>query len=303
MGKHHLKTAIISLILVLALGGTASAQQPRITADIETQPNATLSAQERMAVSFAAGRILVHVDQARDAIAAGNVEAAKRNLEKAMTLVNIVESTLPTYTVTANIQAGGITYTDRRKVQPLVVELYDDLDKVAVLDPVIAAKREAAKEAGLPPATIELLLQFTQAKLDVAEAKAGLKTAKQALNKGNLQAADQALTLIQTSAVEFSYNATNIPLKEAQSNLLLARNLVQQERYQHARFALMAAADALQRYQSQVGDNRAQQVKALRQEINALQQNIKQNGAQNAESKITQWWNQVVNWFGSTPQG
>ncbi|MDN5869736.1 MAG: YfdX family protein [Nitrococcus sp.] len=310
MNKQHLRAAaILPFALALTFGGSAfaqksSTQKSNITADINTQPDETLSVKERTAVSFAAGRILVHVQQARRAIAADNVEAAKQNLQKAMTLANIVESALPTYTVATNIEANGMSYKDTRKVQPLVVGLYDDLDKVAILDPVMAAKKEAAKKAGIPPTTIELLLDYSQVTLNVAAAKARLEAAQKILdnknNSGDLEAADQALTLIQTQAVDFSYVSIDIPLREARANLLLARNLVQQERVQDARFALMEAADALQKYQSQVGDNRAKHVSALRQEISSLAENIKQGGAKNAEDKITQWWNQVDAWFGGT---
>ncbi|MDN5849258.1 MAG: YfdX family protein [Nitrococcus sp.] len=303
MNNRHPRTAAtIPFALALIFGGTASAQESSITADINTQPNATLSAKERVAVSFAAGRILVHVDQARHAIAANNVEAAKQNLQKAMTLVNIVESALPTYTVATSVKASGMSYKDKRKVQPLVVGLYDDLDKVAVLDPVMEAKKEAAKKAGLPPTTIELLLDYSQVTLNVAEAKTRLKAAQKALDNdnGNPQSADLALALIQTQAVDFSYVTIAIPLREARANLLLARNLVQQDRAQDARFALLEAANALQKYQNQVGDNRAKQVSDLLQEINSLAQNIKQGGAKNAEDKITAWHDQVDRWFGAS---
>lgn len=64
------------LIATLALGGSAFAAEPRITAEIDATPESVLTAEEQRAVSLAAGRLSRHAYDANAALEQDDTESA-----------------------------------------------------------------------------------------------------------------------------------------------------------------------------------------------------------------------------------
>ena len=197
-------------------------QQARITADVQVTPQGQLSEEERRALSLAAGRLLKHVHQARQAINQQQAQQAMGHIDKGLTLVQIIESAVPTYQVTARIQAGNTVYEEKDQVKQLMVPIYTELEKVTLMAPLMAAKQETSKHgrahhesmsgkpsqqssaeqssqpfrAAMTPVVTGVELHHTHIMFDVSTAKEHLQAAKRALNNDKYEVADAALVAI-----------------------------------------------------------------------------------------------------------
>jgi len=268
--------------------------QPRITADIQTQPQAELTSEEKQARSQAAGRLLLHVDNARQALENKDKEGALSQINKGLILARIIERTAPVAQVHATIQAGDLVYEDQDTVRMTNVPIYTELGEVSTLAPVEAAKREATKsQMAKIPVVQDVELQHTAVTLDAMNAKRHLKAAKAALTEDQPQAADQALAAIQTSGVSFAYTEMDLPLIRARENLTLAKHLVTEQRPEAARAALQEAAQALSAYGKRADAAHTTQVQTLQQQITDLSQNLDAN-KEDAAGKISRLWDQVT---------
>jgi hypothetical protein len=265
----------------------------RITAEVETKPAAKLSAEESRALSLSAAQILKQVDQARSAIGKKDLKAAGRNVDQGLVLVKIINETVPAYKVETKIKAGELTYVDTDDAKPIIVPVYEELQRVAIMAPVEAAKKAAA-DPGVPVA-VDVGLVHTRTDLNVALAEAGLRAAKDALQKEDAKAADSALTTIQTGVI-FGYTKVDLPLEKVRENLMLAKTLVDSGKAKEARAALEVAGDALAEYEKGAGQNRAKEAKDLQAEIEKLSKDIEAN-SKGASEKIMDWWDQVRKWI------
>jgi len=272
-----------------------SAAQPRITADIKSQPQVQLTGEEKQALSQAGARLLLHVDKARQALAYKDKEEALNQINKGLTLARIIDRTAPACQVNATIKAGDLVYQDQSMEKMLDIPIYSELGQVSILAPIEAAKRDSAQKSQLTgiPVVQDVELQHTAVTLDARMSKRQLKAAKTMLDNDQPEPADQALAAIQTSGVSFTYAETDLPLIRARENLTLAKDLLTQQRPEAARTALHEAAHALSSYGRQVDETRASQVKSLRQQITELSQNLENNQAGAAE-RISHLWDQVT---------
>jgi YfdX protein len=268
---------------------TTSNDRPRITADIETQPQAQLSGEAKQALSQAAARLLLHVDKARQALATNDKNEAEAQINKSLTLARIIDRTAPVSQVSATIRAGDLVYQDQDTVKMTAIPIYAELGEVSVLGPVQAAKAQTRRI----PVVQDVELQHTAVTLDASIAKQQLKTAKAALRNEQSEAADQALAAIQTTGVNFSYTEMDLPLIRARENLTLAKQMVKQQRPEAARAALQEAAQSLSAYGKQTEGAHASQVQTLRQQITELSQNL-ENNTSGAVDKISRLWDQVT---------
>ncbi len=270
--------------------GAKTAPEPRIQAKVEVEAVRPMNAEERRAVYIAAGRVLRHVDLAREALAKESAKAARRQVEQALLLTDIIRQALPVYDVKAQISAGELRYQDEDRVQDSIVPIFEELNRAAVLAPVEAAR--AKHTAGAAVTDVDLV--HTRAELDIDVARGHLDAAREALKRKDLDAADAALAAIQRS-VRLMTVTIDLPLERARSNLMLARNRVDEGRLEDARAALRVTLDALAEYQRQSGKGREAEVSALRQEIAALEQ-VLQDDARGAREKLDAWWDVVSSW-------
>lgn len=283
---------------VFSSSSTAFANTAKIISNVDIKPEATLSAQEEQGLSIAAGKLLNHVDHARNDLKAKNIVGAKRQIDKAITLGNIIKTTMPSYLVTTKLAAGQYKYEDQSKVQPLLVTLHEELNVETVMGPVRAAKREVAKkQAGETGQVVqEVRLHESRARLDVRLALSGLEQAKKYLSENRSSSADSALSTIQTGVV-MEYVVADLPLERVQANLMLARQAIKDNKFDQARLALQIAQDSLQEYEKTVGSNRARESSELRAEIQALSTSMQQPNAKGSEEKLMNWWNIIAHWF------
>ena len=282
--------------LLGALPGNIHAAS-RISAEVETKPGAKLSAEEGRAVSLSAAQILKHVNQARTAIGIKDLKAARQNVDQGLVLVKIINETLPAYKVETKIKAGELTYVDKEDSKPVIVPVYEELQRVAVMAPIEAAKKAAQKEAAAAgvPVAVDVELVHTRTDLNVELANVGLQAAKEALQKEDAKAADNALATVQTGVI-FGYTKVDLPLEKVRENLILAKALVDSGKAKEARVAIEVAGDALEEYEKGAGQNRAKEAKDLRAEMQKLSKDIEAN-SKGASEKIMDWWDQVRKWI------
>jgi len=105
----------------------------RIVMQETVRSEAPLSASERRALSHTAVRVLEHALRARRAIEADLKEEALHNIEQALVLVEIIDNATPVEKVEARIQSGDILYVEEKTVKNLLVPVYSQQEKRAVL--------------------------------------------------------------------------------------------------------------------------------------------------------------------------
>jgi hypothetical protein len=304
-------------------------QQASITSDVQVTSQGELNEEERRALSLAAGRLLKHVHQARQAVNQQQKQQAIGHIDKGLMLVQIIESAVPTYQVTARIQSGNTVYEEKEQVKQLMVPIYAELEKVTLMAPLMAAKQEAAQNGGaahgstagkqpqqsspeqssqqpsrspMTPVVAGVELHHTHIMFDVSAAKEHLQAAKHALSNDKYTAADGALAAVQ-QGVNFAYVEVDLPLLRARENLMLAKSQVQAGQGQDARMTLEAAAQALEQYAQRADKARASQVQNLQKEIQNYAQQLPQQARQDQQTgqknqqvveQINEWWDRIV---------
>jgi hypothetical protein len=259
-----------------------------------------LTDEEMRAVSFSAGRILKHVDQALQAIAKQDKSTALTHIDKGLTLAGIIEQSLPLTTVKSTIKAGKLQYSDEDKVRSLTVPIYQELYTVYILEPVVAAKKATAAKASkvLAKGHVEEVGEsYIRITLNVADAKAYLETAKDALAKGHFDAASKDLQAIQEK-VTVVYAGERGPLAEAREDLALAHLDMDQGFRKEAQVALTDASESLSQYEKSGGKHQAE-VKTLQTEIATLTTELdksNEGSKEKAKGKIMGWWERVKSW-------
>jgi len=300
LGKK-VTTAISVVVMFTSIGfqdiGTAA--ENRISAQIQTTVENTLNKEEKRYVSLAAGRILKHVNQARFAIAMNAPSASIAHVEKALTLVDIIKSVAPVYSVEAKIEAGDIKYEDTDRIRPLYVTIHDELDRISVLSPVMEAKKMIADTTGTQssggPLVSNAYLSYTRVFFDVAFAEEHLLVARNKLNAENMQLADRLLLTVQLGVL-FEYKSMDLPLTRASENLLLAKTFFEEKQIPDSKIALQAAVEALNIYEKRIPRETAGEVGELRSEIVSYIPKIAE-GQVGVTEKITGWWDRLVVWF------
>lgn len=321
MARRLLSAGVALLGLAMLTGAAYAANQTspaltaaRITGSVNAEPVAKLTPEERRVVSLAAGRILQHTARARLAIADQHNDEATAQIDKGLTLVRIIEHAMPKQKVTAEIQSGDIRYKDENQVTPALVPIYDELDYVDVMTPVMRAKKKGTPNAGSkskgkvadssePPSVIEASteLEHTTTQLDVLYAKEMLTLAKKELGEGKTEKADDALWGIQANGVILEFDEASVPLKRAADNLKLAEFEMREGWTNDAKIALQASSDALKEYEKLTGEYRSKEVRTLHQEIDQLIKSLDTNHTEGdmakARKKLSGWWDRVTEWF------
>lgn len=290
------------LLILISPGAVTAFAGPTISAERISIPNKTLTNDEQRALYQAGNRLLMHVDRARQAIKEKNKESALDNVNKGLTLVQIIENAEPQYTVKTTIKSGNMVYQDENKVKPVWVPIYSELDEISMEAPITAVKTEAKKTgkmSGVPEITLDDATLRGKISLDVNLAKDHLGSAKDALSAGKLDDADKVLAAIEANGVSFSFDLRDRPLIQARENLMEAQTMISEGKNQDAKIALQSASDALAEYTAISKGNRSSQVADVRKEIDSLNKEVTQ-GNKDKEGllkKITAIWDKVVHWI------
>ena len=252
-----------------------------------------LAESEAETLSLAAGKLLNHTDKARLELKAHDVTKAKQDIEKAITLANIVKEGVPAFNVKTEISAGDKKYVDESKMIAWLVPIHEELSEVKVLEPIRAAKKDA-NDAGKPQPE-QLEVRSTLALLDDHLALIGLEKAKQALNDNKPENADIALAKLQSDGVVFNYVVAELPLGKIQADLINARASVKDNHMPEAKSALAAASDTLGSYARTASDAKKAAAEKMQEEIKQLSASLNTNISKSQET-IDKWWHQVTGW-------
>ncbi|VAW96392.1 hypothetical protein MNBD_GAMMA19-1238 [hydrothermal vent metagenome] len=297
-------SAVLAAALFVSLPVSAATDKPRIIAETEIQPVATLSAQESQAMSLAAGRVLLHSDNARIAIVEEDKETALKEIKQGLILVKLIENTIPKYKVTTTIKAGDMTYRAEDEVNKHFVSVFNEQYIEDIVAPVVQAKSEADEKKSNSSPGIEDYAIWRQSsmKLNIALAADALALARKELEKGHFDNADVALTLLQTEGVVFEYSVKELPLTSAADDLKLAQLEVSEGKTEQAQATLKRASDNLKKYESLSGESRAKEVRKLHNQIDKLAQLLakgdhSESALKKAGKEIGSFWDRVVKWF------
>ncbi len=330
----HSMSRSVGAILCLAATVTLAAESPssdsdtkkkepppRISSNVNVHSPAALTIKEARELSFAAGRILKHVAQARHAIDEKKTDVAVSHIDQGLKLITIIDSLLPHTNVKTEIKSGNLVYNDDDDVTPRYLTIFDELERRDMISPIVQAKKQA--EQTVPPnkekdsaatkahpalGITHADVVYSAAKLDIQLARTMLNRAKRDLNDNESDAADHALMTLQSRGVLFVLEEIDLPLEEVADNLKLAETELKEGKVEEAKAALNLAADDLKRYEKLVGEKRGCEVNALQEEIDKLTVELSKGNLSDADrqkhvSRISQWWHKATNWMkGTKPQ-
>ncbi|MEC4675529.1 MAG: hypothetical protein VST72_01215 [Nitrospirota bacterium] len=308
--RHYpitLLCCMAAFAVILTAGFTAQAQAgtkttPRITTRTEVHSVAELTDEESQAISIAAGRVLKHTAQAMEALGEEKKDDALKHIDKGLTLLRIIKNAAPHYKVDVEIRSGDITYKDEDEVSQKLVPVFDELDDIEIINPVIQEKKGRKSSATDAPVVTFAGIDYTTMNLNTYVAANMLRRAKKNINDDKTGDAISDLRTIQVDGVVFEFDEVDLPLERAADNLKLAeQELKRKDRHDEARTALNAASDELGKYEKATGDHRSEEVRGLNREIDKLAKQISPEMSatekEKAASKISGWWNRIIKWF------
>jgi hypothetical protein len=229
----------IATALLLAGFGTCAlpVSAASVQEDVTVSPGHPISAADAAVISSAAVKVLRHIADARSHLQGDkpDQEAAKAELTKADTLLEIIQAALPTTEVKDRIWVAQkqLEYKDTQEVLPDLVPIVASVDELADYMPVGQAKDHLAKakEAlGKDQKTrakdelkqVDEALVYVEADLPLGSTRSLVDQAKATLAKGDTKAADQALSAAEDNVIFLSVSIDS-PLTQAKSALWRAR--------------------------------------------------------------------------------
>src|SRR3954451_23441856 len=191
------KPAIVAVVALLFLAGTARAQQAPTTSaeheskagpvvrtfgaeggyrtEVKSESKGTLNQEDRRQVSLLAAQLFQHVDEARRALDADDAKQARGEVEKGREAIRAVRALLPRTTVHTRTTApdGKVVYEDEREVQEERVPLFEGMVHARTFAPILAARRDATQVTGVRVVESEAISTEVMADLDYVDAQLG----------------------------------------------------------------------------------------------------------------------------------
>jgi hypothetical protein len=213
----------------------AASKEAIVHEQVTTNPLRRISPQEERILSSAAAKVVRHIAEAQSAIRNKETESAKSELQKAETLLNIIETALPTTEVKDRIWVAKqhLEYKDSEQVIPDLIPIYSSLDELVDFMPTKEAqahldKAKAHLQKGEKKSAKEELdatdeaLVYTEIDLPFAGTRQLVGQALADVSKGDSQEAEKALQRAEDHVVFLSVGVDE-PMVAAQS-LIRAAN-------------------------------------------------------------------------------
>jgi len=273
----------------VATSTTGSGKMYKTT--VERHTEGELSDEDFHQVSTLGSHIVRHLNTAVEDVEGMNFKRAKKDIENALTLADIVRKMVPVTTVTTMVKdAKGIeVYRDTERVQDEQIPIYDFMIETDVVDPLITAKQTKLSvkgicldEADIVHTTVLLNLGYIERKLHQAAKLVDKKP----------DDAHAVLALAQDLGIRISVREEHNALVEAQRALRLAERMVQEKNYDAAREDLNVARLFLETYTEVGGGGKDKDVEAMLKEIDQLSNQIDQTGT---VAKIRKTWHRITN--------
>jgi hypothetical protein len=197
------------------LGAPASAAT--IQEDVTMSPGRTITPQEESAISSAGVKVLRHIAQARSDIRNKDSDGAKKELDQADKLLDIIEAALPTTIVKDRIWVAKkhLEYENTDDVLPDLVPIYTSLDELVDVIPTDMAKKHLDRarvhlkagdkeKAGASLDATAAALEYTEVDLPLSATRRQVSQANTYLNQEKTDDADKALKAAEDSVVYLS---------------------------------------------------------------------------------------------------
>jgi cellobiose-specific phosphotransferase system component IIA len=262
MHARFTRTPLAAAILLAGLGGRGlPAVASTVQEDVTVTPARPISASDEAVISSAAVKVLRHIAEARGQLQGDkpDPEAAKAELAKAESLLDIIEAALPPSTVKDRIWVASkhLEYMDTQEVLPDLVPIFASLDEVANYMPVGQAKahldkakeamgKDQKEQAKEELKQVDEALVYLEADLPLGSTRTLVDQAKEDLGKGDTKAADEALSSAEANVVFLSVSFDS-PLTQAKSALWRAREGFDSGDKAIAKTNLQQAVSALER--------------------------------------------------------
>ncbi len=220
MNNLRIKPLTLALISSFAIAQVALADaEPRLHEDVSVTPGRAITPADEAVISSSANRVLHHIAHARDALRKKEGEQAKQELKQVETLLDIIQSTVPTSVVKSRVWTADdkLKYENSEEVPISSVPIYASLDERADFDVVkLRAARSAAKVSTKAPGN--------------TPAKADKKPATE-----EAEASDAALY----------YEEMDLPLNTTRHFVAIAQTELAGKHFSEADQALRAALDSV----------------------------------------------------------
>lgn len=286
----------LTLIVLLTLAIDVLAATPRISAQLHSQPDATLTTEEQRAVSIAAGRLLRHAYDAMLALDADDADGARDAIALSELLLRVIENAVPSVTIKAKITSGDFSYEYENTAKPATIPIHHELDMVSLAAPLLFASTDDAKQSdddSLPLGVIAHDVRHRRTTLSLDLAKTGLRTATEGLTDDDVSAARAGLATVLHS-VHFTEVTAEVPLHRAQENLMLAKAAIEQGRIVDAKALLTAVIGSLTSIEASVQQVHRQTIGAMREEIRGLADALDEvTPDDEVADSIDGWWDRI----------
>jgi len=247
--------------------------------------------------------------QARQALVNHDNSVAKRDVNRALNLIDKIDNTKVSNSDTSSQQVDRL------------VPIYSEFEQTSFLQPVLTAQHKSSAEnspkepqdksemaknsssqmpqSDRPQAVTAVDQGYTLIALDTNAAKTDLQAAKDDLAKNDAGAADLKLAAVQQS-VALASSEENRPLVKARENLGLAESAMMNNNSREAKATLTAAANALDSYAQNNSAKHSADAKSLSAEIKSATKDMSSNNQSASNTKIENWWNKLAEWTQAT---
>jgi len=290
-------TKILVLAIGLAIGvyGTNAYAEESIKSTVTVHSaSKTISDTEWQTLSYSAGRIIKHVDLARFSIDQKNKQGAIDQVEKGLTLVQIIESVIPPVQVNTEIKAGDVVYKDEDNVNEALIPIYNNSVRYDILAPVMRAKNEAAKNQP----SVKVLqegIDFSTEYLKIHIAKTYLESAKHCLQSDNLVEADKMLVDLLDRGTVFESVQYEMPMSRAASLMGASEKAYNENNYTASETFLRQAADVMSEYAKTLKSEDRVILERVCTNLNDLADVVHdQNRHSSFSSKFSSLWNEIT---------
>jgi hypothetical protein len=273
--------------------------------EVRSETKGTLSQDDRRQVSLLAAQIFQHVDEARGAIDADDMNRARKEVQKGLEAIKAIHAMLPRTSVRTRTTApdGKVIYEDEREVQDDRVPLFEGMLHARTLAPIQEAQQDASRVAGVRVVESETISTEVMADLGYVEGQLG--RAARALDEKKAEDATRALLMAQVRGVDLRYNKEDSPLAEARDAIWLARRALEENNTVQAQANLGVARQQLEIYRQVLPEARRQDVTQMLNEVGQLERQLQQEGKSTASGAertrqggaATQWWERLNGWI------
>jgi len=260
---------------------------PKLMEKMSFEKGKAISPEEERIISSAATKTLRHIAQARADIHDKDLGAAKTDLERTRTLLDIIKTSMPTTKIKDRIWVAKkhLEYEDSEEVMPDLVPIYASLQELEDFMPVKDAKAHLdkakshmisgdKKHASEELKAMDAALIYTEIDLPLATTRRQVASAVSDLEKNNGAKADKALKVAEDNVVFLSVDVDE-PIVSAKSSLWEAIHDYGSGAYDQAQKDLALASGSLQKavksgdaFVSKEASNLLQRVKAIGGRIN-----------------------------------